>query len=592
VGRRRQYSLLGQSLSGLSVLLWLGACAGGAADDSAAAVDPDADLDGDGYPVSVDCDDLNSEIHPDADEICDGLNNDCDAGVDEDPVDGTLWYPDADGDGFGNDGAVILSCERPPSYEALGGDCEDQQDTVYPEAPEICGDGYDNDCSPATVPCEFTDTVSEIQSQESLSGVILTWSGEEGAQLGTALSAGAWLEGGHAVVAGAPGWDLNGSGSGGFMGLSMTGGTSMGTSGASAGHEAGAALSGVGDVDGDGISDLLVGVPGANTGGTDSGQACLVLGPIGDISSLEEASVCFVGEAAHDRTGLAVSEGGDLDADGVWDLVIGSTGQGDGTEQSRGALYVVPSDLSGSVDLENAHARILGPARYDRVGASLAGPADINGDGQVDLLSGASTWNGNDEQGGLFVHLGPISGDLELTDSDVWIEGPPESALGGALLAQDMDDDGYTDLILGGPGSASSVGMGQVWLWMGPLDGPVEMDQARAELYGDDPGSELGVALAAGDLNGDETPDLAVGAPTALVSGRESGLVLVFYGPLEGTLAPQEADFTLRGQAHGDELGRSLVIDGEPSGDGRQGLWIGAPGHNDSAGMVLLAHGG
>ena len=107
MGRCRQYSLLGQSLSGLSALLWLGACAGGAVDDSAGAGGPDVDRDGDDYPASVDYDDLNSEIHPDADEFCDGLNN---------------------------------------------------------------------DCSPATVPCEFTDTVSEIQSPGSLNGIIVIWS--------------------------------------------------------------------------------------------------------------------------------------------------------------------------------------------------------------------------------------------------------------------------------------------------------------------------------------------------------------------------------------------------------------------------------
>ncbi len=88
--------------------------------------DDELDADGDGVPVcDGDCDDTNDAVYPGAEEICDGLDNDCDPATDE--------MADADGDGF----------------SACDGDCDDANDAVYPGADEIC-DGLDNDCDPAT----------------------------------------------------------------------------------------------------------------------------------------------------------------------------------------------------------------------------------------------------------------------------------------------------------------------------------------------------------------------------------------------------------------------------------------------------------
>ena len=72
---------------------------------------PTTDEDGDGYsPADGDCDDYNAEVHPGVPEICDGIDNDCDGGVDNEPVDGDLYATDADGDGFGATGTLLLQC--------------------------------------------------------------------------------------------------------------------------------------------------------------------------------------------------------------------------------------------------------------------------------------------------------------------------------------------------------------------------------------------------------------------------------------------------------------------------------------------------
>ncbi|MEC7984850.1 MAG: putative metal-binding motif-containing protein, partial [Myxococcota bacterium] len=106
--------------------------------------DATEDKDNDGFDVSEDCDDNNSNTHPDAMEICDGFDNDCDGDIDEDVL--SVFYFDADGDGFGSEEDEEWACEAPADFVENGGDCDDQNNTVYPSAAEQCDD-IDNDCN-------------------------------------------------------------------------------------------------------------------------------------------------------------------------------------------------------------------------------------------------------------------------------------------------------------------------------------------------------------------------------------------------------------------------------------------------------------
>lgn len=126
--------------------------------------DSAADSDADGHPSTTDCDDTNPDINPDAEEVCDGQDNDCDTEIDEDG--GQTYYQDADGDGFGNSEQSIESCEEPAGgqgftiegieYVSNAGDCNDDNNSVNPDAEEVCGNETDENCDGVVEECEIS----------------------------------------------------------------------------------------------------------------------------------------------------------------------------------------------------------------------------------------------------------------------------------------------------------------------------------------------------------------------------------------------------------------------------------------------------
>lgn len=120
--------------------------------DDATAVDACAPPDPSGWvTVGGDCDDANNAIHPNAREICDGFDNNCDGQVDDGDITaadgGITYYRDGDGDGFGDDSHTVIACAPPDAagWATVGGDCNDSAPAIHPDAAEVC-DGVDNNC--------------------------------------------------------------------------------------------------------------------------------------------------------------------------------------------------------------------------------------------------------------------------------------------------------------------------------------------------------------------------------------------------------------------------------------------------------------
>ena len=102
-----------------------------------------ADQDSDGYTVDIDCNDNDSTIHPNASEVCDNLDNNCDGSIDEGVLE--TFYVDVDGDGFGHNTISIEACTAPNQFVTDNTDCDDTKANTYPGATEIC-DEIDNNC--------------------------------------------------------------------------------------------------------------------------------------------------------------------------------------------------------------------------------------------------------------------------------------------------------------------------------------------------------------------------------------------------------------------------------------------------------------
>ncbi len=117
-------------------------------DDTAADdTDTPVDADGDGHTAATDCDDADPLVFPGAEEVCDGVDNDCDGQVDVDATDGATFYGDADGDGYGAPDATATLCAAETGWVDDATDCDDADAGVNPGATEVCDDAdVDEDC--------------------------------------------------------------------------------------------------------------------------------------------------------------------------------------------------------------------------------------------------------------------------------------------------------------------------------------------------------------------------------------------------------------------------------------------------------------
>ncbi len=120
---------------------------GGDGGDGGDSGDGGTDADQDGYTVEEgDCDDEDASVSPGAEEVCDGVDNDCNGLTDDNASDASTWYLDGDSDGYGDDANAVQQCDEPVGFVASGGDCDDGDAAYHPEAEESCDDPNDYNC--------------------------------------------------------------------------------------------------------------------------------------------------------------------------------------------------------------------------------------------------------------------------------------------------------------------------------------------------------------------------------------------------------------------------------------------------------------
>ena len=339
------------------------------------------------------------------------------------------------------------------------------------------------------------------------------------------------------------------------------------------GH-AGDSAEGVGDTNGDGFGDVLVGAP-KHPGGGGPGVAYLVRGPLSGDLDLAAADARLLGEEGNDKAGCAVAGAGDVNGDGLADLLVGAEYAGDG-----GMAYLVLSPVAGEFDLGQASARLRAEAASDHLGDAVAGAGDVDGDGYDDWLVGAPY---NDavahRSGAAYLLSGPTSGELEPGQAEARLLGAADDDKAGFAVAGagDVNGDGLDDVLIGAP---NSFGVGEksgaAFLVLGPISGTVSLADADATMTAVGAYDSAGYAVAiGGDINGDGYDDVLVGAPMA-------NAAYLLHGPIGGTISLADADVAWH--TGGGTTGTDVAIVGDTDGDGLDEVGISAPAGGPASG--------
>ncbi|MCI0364465.1 MAG: hypothetical protein L0Y44_13560 [Phycisphaerales bacterium] len=352
------------------------------------------------------------------------------------------------------------------------------------------------------------------------------------------------------------------------------------------GDRFGHAVAGGFDANGDGRDDLIIGAPYCDSHGDRSG--CVYVYSGADQALLWKRN----GQQAGDRLGHSVAAAGDVNMDGLDDLVVGAPWS-DHAGQTAGRIYVL-SGANGSIIFS-----IWGAAPGDLFGFAVAGAGDVDDDGSPDIAVSAIGSDVNGPNGGhVSIFSGVDGSSLQEIDSQEWHE-----EFGTALAAKEFNYLGspYTMLAATaplhdevGPVGVGGEDAGHVHIYVRKHDQSI-CDELFCQIHianGEFPGDFLGASVAVGQCWGNSIPDVLAGAPGHDAGGDNAGAVHILSMNHVNDFCCTYilVERTITGEAAGDQFGSSVAL-ADINDDGLDDLIVGAPFNDaggDNAGRVYV----
>ena len=331
-----------------------------------------------------------------------------------------------------------------------------------------------------------------------------------------------------------------------------TGSALFSVDGTGVGDHLGWSVAAAGDVDGDGMADLVVGSRFDDDNGRDSGSACVLAGASGAIIHF------FTGAAAGDQFGWSVAAAGDVDADGYADVIVGGP-FADSSSTDAGVAHVY-SGKTGAL----LHA-FAGASANDQFGWSVAGVGDVDGDGMTDLAVGAPMEDGNGSDAGA-AHV--FSGGSGAALWGVSGDGAGDHLGWSVAAAGDVDGDLSPDLVVGAPhADSAAVDAGLAKVVAGSDGSIIHLVSGAASA------DHLGWSVGGGcDLDGDGYADIITGSPMHDGGGRDAGRAAIWSG------ATGQQLWVMHGSSSDGHLGWDVALSSDVNGDGYADAVLGLPG--------------
>jgi hypothetical protein len=487
------------------------------------------------------------------------------------------------GSSSGLNTAVVLKIE--------GNQAESSMGRSVASAGDINGDGYSDIIvgAPNYDNVEYDEGVAFVYhgsaSGVSITAPIMLESNQTNSIFGYSVAAAGDVNGdGYSDIIVGAGYYNNGQGGEGAAftyhgspsGISLT--TAVMIERNQAGATMGLSVAGAGDVNGDGYSDVIVGVRYYD-GGQDNEGAAFVYH--GSASGLNTASVTMIESNQVDANmGWSVAGAGDVNGDGYSDVIVGALYY-DNIETDEGAAFIYHGSPSGISTI--AAARVESNQLNAQMGRSVAGAGDVNGDGYSDVIVGAHYYDNIEAgEGAAFIYHGSAAG-INTTAAVRLESNLPGANMGWSVAsAGDVNGDTYSDVIVGAPFYSNDQGLeGAAYVYYGSASGI--KTTAAAKVEGDVAGANMGASVAgAGDVNGDGYSDVVVGAPNSNGgSYTTEGVVFVCYGSPSGINTNLNFAPSMQSNQSGAQMGRSVAGAGDVNGDGYNDIVVGAPYYDD-----------